>query len=146
MIKILKAIVTKLGGVDVSQRNHVDTFTEGKMSTIKGIQIAASDNGGIWINYQELAGYYFLNATIIGQHNLKTYDGCELIFLGDNFEQKIISDTKEIESDFSNVSNRWITNIAFDITDINIDFIENKKSNTIQLNSKKSHEIFNVLK
>ena len=33
------------------------------------------------------------------------------------------SDTKEIESNYSNVSNRFITEISFDITNLNIDYI-----------------------
>ncbi|MEO5776092.1 MAG: hypothetical protein ABIQ27_04255 [Flavobacterium sp.] len=146
MIKILKAIVTKLGGVDVSEKNHVDTFTENKMIAARGTQIASSKSGGIWIEYQELAGFKFLNAIIIGQSNMKTMNGCELTFLGENMEIKLNSDTQEIESDFSNVSNRWLTSVTFDITTIETDFIENKTADTIQLSYKKSTEIFNVLK
>ena len=146
MIRILKSIVTKLGGVDVSQRNHVDTFTENKIINVRGMQIASSENGGIWIEYQELAGFRFLNTIIIGQFNMKTYDGCQLTFLGGNIEITIISDTKEIESDSSNVSNRWITNVAFDVTDINTDFIETKAADTVQLTYKKSSETFNIIK
>lgn len=146
MIKILKAIVTKLGGVDVSEKNHVDTYTENRIYNAKGTQIAASENGGIWIEYQEISGYTFLNTIIIGRNNLKTLNGCELVFSGNNFESKLISDTREIESDSSNVSNRWITNIPFDVTDVNLDFIENKTADTVQLNCKKVNEVFNILK
>ena len=146
MIKILKSIVTKLGGVDVSEKNHVDTYTEKRITTVKGTQIASSENGGIWIEYQELAGYTFLNAIVVGQNDLKTFNGCELVFSGNGFEQKLISDTQEIESDSSNVSNRWITQIAIDVTDINVDFIENKTTTTVQLNCKKVKEIFNIIK
>jgi hypothetical protein len=145
-LKILKTIVTKLGGVDVSEKNHVDTYTESRISNVRGIQIAYSETGGIWIEYQELANYVFLNAIVIGQNNLKSWEGCELVFLGNNFEQRLVSDTLEIESDSSNVSNRWITHIAFDITDINIDFIKNKIADTVQLKSKKIKEIFNIIK
>lgn len=146
ILKILKAIVPKLGGIDVSEKSHVDTYTENKMIRVDGIRIAASDRGGIWIEYQDLAGYTFLNIIVIGQYNLKTLEGCELIFSGSGFEHKLVSDTKEIESDFSNVSNRWITRIAFDVTDINVDFIENKTADTIELIGKKSKEIFNAIK
>lgn len=146
MIRILKSIVTKLGGVDVSEKNHVDTYTENKITTVKGTQIASSETGGIWIEYQELSDYVFLNTIVIGQNNLKTWDGCELVFLGNDFEYTLVSDTKEIESNSSNVSNRWITHIAFDITEINIDFIKNKVADSVQLNCKKVKEIFNIIK
>lgn len=146
MIKILKSIVTKLGGIDVSEKNHVDTFTENRIGNIKGTQIAFSATGGIWIVYQELADYNFLNVIIVGQNKLKTFDGCELVFSNSGFEQKLISDTREIESDFSNVSNRWITHISFDITNINVDFIEDKKADRVQINCKKINEVFNIIK
>lgn len=146
MLRILKSIVTLIGGVDVSQKNHVDTYTENRINTVKGTPIATSQNGGIWIEYQELAGYTFLNAVVVGQNNLKTLSGCELVFSGNGFERKLISDTKEIESESSNVSDRWITQIAFDITELNVDFIENKTAETVQLNCKKTNEIFNIIK
>ena len=146
MIRILKSIVTKLGGVDVSEKNHVDTFTENKIINVRGTQIASSKNGGIWIKYQELAGFKFLNAIIIGESNMKNYNGCEMTFTGENFEINLISDTQEIESDFSNVSNRWLTLVAFDITNIETDFIESKTADTIRLSYKKTSEIFDVIK
>lgn len=146
MIGILKAIVTKLGGVDTSAKNHVDTFTEAKITGVPGEQLATSGQGGIWIEYQDLAGYTFLNVIVIGQYNLKTLTGCELRFYGNDFEKTLASDTQEIESDFSNVSNRWITQIAFDVTDMDVSFIENKIADTIELIGKKSKETFKAIK
>ncbi len=45
MIKILKTIVTKLGGVDTSEKNHVDTYTENRIVNVPGEQIASIENG-----------------------------------------------------------------------------------------------------
>jgi hypothetical protein len=148
MIGLLKTIVTKLGGIDVSQKNHIDTFTESKIGNIKGEQIAkAKDGSGIWIDFQELGGYNYLNAIVVSTNNIKTKNGCILHFNSEKgSELKLISDTKEIESNFSNVSNRWFTEVCFHITDINIDSITNKSSKTIKLEYKKSVIDFETLK
>jgi len=127
MLKILKTIVTKLGGVDTSERNHVDTFTENRIHRVSGEQIASSENGGIWIVFQELSGYTFLNISIINPIEIKTLKGCVLTIIGNENELQLESDTREIESDFSNVSNRWLTNICFDVSSINTEIIQKNK-------------------
>ena len=145
-ISILKSIVTKLGGVDTSEKNHVDTFTENRILNVSGEQIASIENGGIWIEFQELSDYQFMNIIVIGKKKFKTFDGCELVFVSNNSELKLVSDSKEIESDFSNVSNRWITQIAFEITNVNIEMISNKEATNVHLNFKKDSETFEIIK
>lgn len=146
MISLLKTIVTKLGGVDTSEKNHIDTFTENRILNVPGEQIASIENGGIWVDFQELSDYYFMNIIVIGKKKFKTFEGCELVFTSNNSELKLISDSKEIASDFSNVSNRWITQIAFDITNINIEMIVNKEANSVHLSFKKDSETFEIIK
>lgn len=146
MISLLKTIVTKLGGVDTSEKNHVDTFTENRILNVPGEQIASIENGGIWVDFQELSDYHFMNIIVIGKKKFKTFEGCELVFTSNNSELKLISDSKEIASDFSNVSNRWITQIAFDITNINIDMMIKKEANLVHLNFKKDSETFDITK
>lgn len=146
MIKLLKTIVTKLGGVDVSEKNHVDTFTENKINAVKGEKIAASNNGGIWIEFQELASYTFMNITVVGNKKIKTLEGCQLNFILKNENFLLNSDTKEIESDFSNVSNRYMTAVSFDVTNLNIDFITNKEADFVDFIVKKEIEQFKIIK
>ena len=145
MISILKKIVTKLGGVDTSEKNHVDSYTENQIFTVEGEQIASIENGGIWMELQELADYHFMNCIVIGKTKFKTFDGCELIFTVNNESLTLASDSQEIESDFSNVSNRWITRISFDITHQNIEMITNKSANSVNLKFKKNSELFDIV-
>ncbi|WP_298138842.1 hypothetical protein [Flavobacterium sp.] len=146
MISLLKTIVSKLGGVDTSEKNHVDTFTENRILNVPGEQIASIENGGIWVDFQELSDYHFMNIIVIGKKKYKTFEGCELVFSSNSSELKLISDSKEIASDFSNVSNRWITQVDFDITNINIDMIINKEANQVHFNFKKDSETFEIIK
>lgn len=63
---------------------------------------------------------------ILSRTNIKTFKGATLSFIGgENF--KLNSDTQEIESEFSNVSNRFMTKISFDIAENEIKLIQDKK-------------------
>lgn len=148
MLNLLKTIVTKLGGVDTAQATHIDTFTEEKINGIPGEKMAQSNTGGgIWIEFQELAGYIYLNVNIVNEKKMNNFNGCSLTFYNEQDEIiKLESDTKEIESNFSNVSNRWITEVSFDVTDYNLDFLEHKTANTVKLEYKKTMEIFDLIK
>lgn len=145
MLYLFKKLVVKLGGVDTSERNHVDTFTEERITDVIGDKIASCSNGGIWIKVQELAEFHFLNVTIVGNKNFKTNKGITFYFIGNNKTYELHSDTKEIESDFSNVSNRWITQFSFDITEIDFDTMLTE-GNTIEVKNNKQTEVFTVLK
>jgi len=145
MINILKKIVTKLGGVDTSEKNHVTTFTEEKINAVIGDKIATCENGGIWIQVQELSEFHFLNTTIVGNKNLKTFKGITFHFLSNDKIHELHSDTKEIESEFSNISNQWITQFSFDITEIDFDTMLNE-GNTIDVKNNKETETFTIIK
>lgn len=54
MIKILKTIVTKLGGVDTSEKNHVDTYTENRIVNVPGEQIASIEKEVFGLNFKNL--------------------------------------------------------------------------------------------
>lgn len=145
MLNIFKKLVVKLGGVDTSEKNHVDVFTEERITDVIGDKIASHEAGGIWIKVQELAEFHFLNVTIVGNKNFKTNKGITFNFIGKDKTYELHSDTKEIESDFSNVSNRWITQFSFDITEIDFDTMLTE-GNTIEVMSHKQNEVFTIIK
>ncbi|WP_396148699.1 hypothetical protein [Flavobacterium sp.] len=146
LLKKLDLLLADLGNPAAIKRNHIDTVTESKIENVKGEKIASSINGGIWAEINELSEYSFLDIIIIGNRKMKTFEGCEIIFQGAEKELKLISDTKEIESNYSNVSNRFITEISFDITNLNIDYILDREAEIVTLKHKKEVEIFKVLK
>jgi len=39
------------------------------MKTVNGEQIAFTENGGIWAEFQELTEFQFMNITVIGKQN-----------------------------------------------------------------------------
>ncbi len=145
MFKKLNHILAAFGNIHAIKRIHVDTFTEKKISQIRGIKIAGCNAYGVWMEFNELGGYKFLELTVLSKAKIKTLKGVELSFLGGKIELFMDSDTKEINSDFSNISNRWIATISFDVNDKDIEFIRNKEYKIVQIKHKKTIN-FNVTK
>ena len=138
-------VLGAFGNIRALERTHVDTYTENLIENIKGEKIAESVNGQLWADFQELAGFDFLEATILSRVNIKTFKGGKLIFDG---ETPLIldSDITEIESDYSNVSNRWMTKVSFVVTKKNINQIQLKGSTEVRFEYKKKFIIFKVIK
>lgn len=106
-------ILASLGNMRAMKRLHVDTFTENKIKNVSGIKIAESKDGQFWVEFQELNEVLFMNSTILSRIDLKTFKGAKITLLTEDYEIEINSDERTIESDFSNVSNTWITKVSF---------------------------------
>lgn len=146
MLNLLKKTVVALGGVSTSQKNHKDEFIETLMHQIPGEKIAELENGGIWVEFIELGDYEFMDVHIVGFEKYKTYDGAELQFkVGTKELGKLQSDTKEIESHHSNVSNRYLTTVNFEITNLNLDFLFDREADTVAFICKNKEEIFKII-
>ena len=78
--------------------------------------------------------------------HVKTFKGCTISFVGGKQNLIIESDTKEIESDFLNVSNRWISEMSFGLSKEDINFINSKAFSKIKIETKRKHDSFNVIK
>jgi hypothetical protein len=130
-------ILAALGNIKAMERVHVDTYTEEKIRNISGIKIAASKQGQFWVNFQELNGFLFMNATILSYLSLQTTQGTKITVLTKAYKIEIDSDEKEIESDFSNVSNTWITKVIFVIDIKEREIIENGYFEEIEYQFKK---------
>jgi len=146
ILKTVDKILAGFGNIRAMERTNVDTYTENKIENIEGEKIAESENGELWITFQELGGYYFMNTTILSRINIKTLKGGKLFFLG-NIEEFILdTDDTQLESDFSNVSNRWMTSISYGITEKEIDFIKKKEFSKLRFEFKKKFINFSVIK
>ncbi|WBX77340.1 hypothetical protein PG911_03505 [Tenacibaculum ovolyticum] len=106
-------ILASLGNMRAMKRLHVDTFTENKIKNVSGIKIAESKEGQFWVEFQELNEVLFMNSTILSRIDLKTFKGAKITLLTEDYEIEINSDERTIESDFSNISNTWITKVSF---------------------------------
>ncbi len=137
MFKKIDKVLAAFGNVRAMERLHVDDFTENIITNIEGIKIAESKYGQVITEIEELNGYTFLEVAILSHTNIKTMKGAALAFSGANDSFTLQSDTQEIESDFSNVSNRYMTRISFNITPDEITRIEEKDFEDVHLEYKK---------
>ncbi|WP_298547291.1 hypothetical protein [uncultured Aquimarina sp.] len=133
---ILK-VQAALGNVRAMEKLHVDTYTEDIIIKVEGTRFASSELNEIYMDVVELAGYYYIKTIVLGSFHIKTWKGANLLIKGRNFELNLVSDMQEIESDFSNVSNRSVTQIDFIIEEQDIDKIEKSQINKITISSKK---------
>lgn len=133
---ILK-VQAALGNVRAMEKLHVDTYTEDIIIKVEGTRFASSELNEIYMDVVELAGYYYVKTIVLGSFHIKTWKGATLLIKGRNFELNLVSDMQEIESDFSNVSNRSVTQIDFVIEEQDIDKIEKSRIDNITISSKK---------
>ncbi|WP_117881733.1 hypothetical protein [Aureibaculum luteum] len=139
-------VLAGLGNMKAMKRVHVDTFTEGLMESVEGEKLSASEHGEIWAHIQELGGYYSLNTTILSGVNIKTIKGGKLSFLGSKDTFVLDTDDNQLESDYSNVSNRWMTKANYNIDKKDIDYIRGKGYTELQFVFKKKTLVFDVIK
>jgi hypothetical protein len=139
-------ILAALGNIRAMERLHVDAYTEERIKNISGIKIAESKQGQLWVNFQELNGFLFMNSTVLSHFDLKTARGTKITIITEEYEIEIESDEKQIESDFSNVSNTWITKVSFVIDSKEREIIENRNFEEIEYELKKGKLRFHMKK
>lgn len=116
MFKKIDKVLAALGNVRAMERLHVDTFTEDKMENVGGEKIAESKEGQLYVGISDINGYLFLETVLFSGINIKTFGGATLSFEGGANDFVLKSDTQEIVAEFSNVSNRFMSQVSFDIT------------------------------
>ena len=147
LFKKIDQILAGFGNMKAMQRTHVDTYTENLIENISGEKIAESPYGQLFIEFQELNGYHFMNTHVLSGTNIKTFTGGKLIFSNDTETFILSSDTQEIESDFSNVSNRYMTFVSYIVEPSEIKKIRSRTFDQITFQYKKKKEIpFQVIK
>lgn len=137
LLRTVDKVLAAFGNIRAMERTHVDTYTEELISEIEGYKIAESEYGQLFVSFQSIANYEFLNITILSGTNIKTFKGCKLIFVQKEKETLFFSDTQEIASDYSNVSNRWLTKISFIIDENDKNLILTKEFDDVFLSYKK---------
>ncbi|WP_298758748.1 hypothetical protein [uncultured Psychroserpens sp.] len=141
--------ITKLkatfGNPRAMEKLHVDDHTEAIINDIEHDPFAISDKNVLYAGLNELGGYYFFQTVIVGSFHVKTVKGAQLKVIGNDFELNLDSDMVELESDFSNVSNRSISKIDFQIEEKDAAKITNSTLRDVVLKCKKHEITFSVI-
>lgn len=145
----MKFSITRLraafGDMRAMEKLHIDTHTESIINDIENEPFAISDSNVMYAGLGELAGYHLLQTVIVGTFHIKTFKGAQLKIKGADFDLNLNSDMVELESDFSNVSNRSITKIDFEIDEEDLPKILKSKIQSLELSAKKERVLFEIV-
>ncbi|MFT5438076.1 MAG: hypothetical protein ACI840_002737 [Ulvibacter sp.] len=147
-MSILKGLSKVFSGKSKPEANDdadLPSFAENLKLEVEGERLAESNDGVLYINYQELGGFEFLNLMIFSRINIRTKSHCKVLFSGSS-NLELTSDEEEIESDNSNPAKIWITTMSFDITKDQIQYISSKVADKITLSYKKKNLVFKTVK
>lgn len=140
----LDKILAAFGNIRAMERTHVDDYTENIINSVDGDAFAVSEQNVLFAKTSELGGYFYVIAIIIGSFKIKTIKGAKLDIQGNDFDLVLNSDMDEFESEYSNVSNRFITRIDFQIEKEDVSKFDKKSIKSLTLSAKKQEVIFNT--
>jgi len=138
-------ILAAFGNKKTMERTHVDNYTEDIINSVKDKPYAISKENVMYAAVKELGGFYYFKTIIVGSFKIKTMKGATLLVSHNDFEYELKTDMDEFESDYSNISNRFITRIDFQIEEKEAIILEEKNIDSLTLKAKKHVIFFNEL-
>lgn len=108
----LKAV---FGHSKAKQQVSQEDYTQAIINDVEDVPFATATNNVMYAGMSELGGYHFMKTIIIGRFHIKTIKGAQLTIEGVNFTLNLNSDMVELESEASNIPNRSVTQIDFQI-------------------------------
>ena len=145
----MKSFITKLKSVfsenKIADKPNNDAFTEAIIKDVEGVPFAISETNVLYAGLSELAGYHYFKTIIIGTFQTKTFKGAKLIVAGKDFKLELKSDMEELESESSNIPNRNITRIDFEIDHEDISKISKIAIESIEVIAKNNLVTFSII-
>ena len=138
-------VLTAFGNKRIMERTHVDNYTQDIINSIKDKPFAISKENVMYAAVKELGGFYYFKTIIVGSFKIKTMKGATLLVSHNDFEYELKTDMDEFESDYSNISNRFITRIDFQIEEKEATILEEKNIDSLTLKAKRHVIFFNEL-
>lgn len=127
---------------NITNDNYIETI----IKSSKDKPLAISNNNVMYVGYNELGGYYYLQTFIIGRLKVKTKNGATLKIEGNNYSLKLNSDMPEFESDAASPLKSYVTKIDFQIEKNDVDKIKRSNIKTLTLFAKKQEHVFSIYK
>ena len=129
----INKILAAFGNTNEVEQTPIDNFTEDIINSIDDKALAVSEQNVMYASDKELGGYFYFTTIIIGSFKIKTMKGAKLNVVADNFNLELKTDMDEFESDHSNVSNKYITRIDFQIEEEDVSKLKQSNIKSIQL-------------
>ncbi len=141
----LDKILAAFGNIRAMERTHVDNHTEDIINAIDEEAFAVSEQNVLFAKTSELGGYFYVITIVVGSFKIKTIKGAKLALKGAEIDLVLKSDMDEFESDHSNVSNRYITRIDFQIEEGDVAKFDKNKIESLTLSAKKQEVFFKTI-
>ncbi|WP_452224277.1 hypothetical protein [Lacinutrix chionoecetis] len=123
-----------------------DNYIETIIKSSENEPLALSNNSVMYVGYNELGGYYYLQTFIVGRLKVKTKNGATLDVEGTNYNLTLNSDMPELESDPAHPLEGYVTKIDFQIEKKDVEKIKRSNIKTLTLFIKKEEHIFSIYK
>jgi hypothetical protein len=135
--------LSKLLGSKTSQtKTQTHDTIEAIIKDVENRPFGVSDKNVLFAGLNELGGYFFFQTVIVGQLSVKSKNGAQLYFIGDDFKLQLEADMPEFESEGSDIKGRNVTKVDFQIEESDIKSLENATLKSIQLKVKKHDILF----
>ncbi|WAC01973.1 hypothetical protein N7U66_19390 [Lacinutrix neustonica] len=103
-----------------------------------------SERNIIYVGYNELGGYYFLQTLIVGAFKIKTKAGASLLIEGQDYTFDLDVDMPEFESEAATSFKGFVTKIDFEIDQATVEKIKKSTIDQLTLTVKNHKIIFSV--
>ena len=141
----LDKILAVFGNTRTVEDTLADSQIKDIINSVDGDAFAVSEQNVLFAKTSELGGYFYVISIIVGHFKIKTNKGAKLTIEGNDYNLVLNSDMDEFESDHSNVSNRYITRIDFQIEEEDVPKFDKATIKSLKLSAKKQEIVFNTL-
>jgi len=125
---------------NIANDNYIETIIKSSVN----VPLALSTDSVMYVGYNELGGYYYLQTFIVGRLKVKTKTGAKLEVVGNNYSLNLNSDMPELESNPAHPLEGYVTKIDFEIDKNDVDKIKRSNVKTLSLFIKKEKHVFSI--
>ena len=136
----------KGNSLKVMERTSADNHIEEQINKAGIEKYAESEFGDLYLRTDELGGFLILESLIVSATNFKSKKGSKLTFSNKDESLVFESDEDKIESDFSELSNRHVTRIDYNIEAEEVAIIEGKRHDNVRFEINGKEIIFSSIK
>jgi hypothetical protein len=121
-----------------------DKYIETIIKSSEDVPLGISNNNLIYVGYNELGGYYYLQTFIIGRLKIKTKTGAKISIEGNDYTLELNSDMSELESEPASPLDAYVTRIDFEIEKTTVEKLKRSTMKQLTLTIKKKEVVFTV--
>ena len=132
------------GSKQIENKEEDKKYIESIITSGDGEPLAVSTSNVMYVGYNELGGYYYLQTFIIGRLKTKTKNGAKLLIEGNDYTLELNSDMEEFECDPAHPLEGYVTKIDFEIEKSVVEKLKRSTMKQVTLSVMKKKIVFLV--